>query len=145
MIKLVVKASGFKEGAEDFKKMASEFDAVASKELHQFSLDSIKEMQRALWAREYNLAEKARSNGKPPLIDSEKYINSYQAETNGLETGIGPTGMNDNMSNEDLAELLEYGDSTHVARPHLRPLGMWVEKQLPKLGERIINGLSRRR
>jgi len=144
-IKLRVSASGFKEGSDDFQERAARFEEVASRELHAFSLETIAELKRAVWANDYNLPAKRRDNGKPPLIDSGKYIDSYQAETNGLETNIGPTGMNDNMSNEELAEVLEFGNASVPARPHLRPLGRWIELKLPTLGERIVNGLSGRR
>lgn len=140
-MKITVKASGFKEGQELFKLAASRFPAARDKELRALGEKSITHLVRTIKQGELNLAPKAHSDGNPPLVKTGVYCESFEAEVKGGELTIASQGMNANMSNEDLGELLEYGTDTMPARPHVRPLNLWVEKQLPAVGERIVNGL----
>lgn len=143
-LKIKIGAGDFKRLEGDIRSTSGRFASVVHEELKGFCEDRIKDLKRDIWSNEYNLPPKWRDNGKPPLIDSEKYINSYQANVKGTEASIGATGMNDHMSNEELGELLEYGlagENGFPARPHLRPWEAQVESKLPLLGKRIRDGL----
>ena len=98
---------------------------------------------------------KRRDNGKPPLIDTEKYINSFTPKLKGAgqktTLEIYNKGQNTNMSNSDLGELLEYGYTAETSAgntktqrpiPHLAPTERWVETYgMAVLTRRIENAL----
>ena len=140
-VKVIVRVKGFSEGEMRFKKASGAFDSVVKEELMIFGNEAIRELKDWIYSRKLEVIPKRRRDGKPTLVDSDKYIESYQTIMNDRTASITATGMNDNMSNEDLAEKLEYGDAQQPARPHLRPLELWIENRLDILGDRIAKGL----
>lgn len=140
--KIVLKTSGFKEGEAELRKMVRTFKPAIRLELAIFAQEGVDKLKELVYGNQLKLPPKKRPNGKPPLLDSEKYIKSFKVSYGpGLSAGFGPTGENDNMSNEALGELLEYGNAQIPARPHIRPLGIWIERRLYVLAERIAKRL----
>lgn len=141
-MKVTVRLTNFKEGAALLKAGSRRFKSVVKDELRVFSEEAVQRLKEMVLNNELNLPPKRRPDGKPPLYDSGKYISSYKVEMTGNVSSIGPTGLNDNMSNEELANILEFGDGMGIPpRPHLRPLGLWIERKLPTLAERIVRNV----
>lgn len=142
-VHITIRLKGFERGSKELKAASRNFKTVVATELRAFSQEAVDKLKSLVLNNELGLPAKRRPNGEPPLVDSRKYIYSYRVVMAGNKATIQPTGMNDNMSNAELADILEFGDGKIPARPHLRPLGLWVEQQLPKLGERIAHVLLR--
>lgn len=143
-MKLSVKLYGFAEGRGQLKRMQRGYRRVAAAALLDFGNEAVQKLKNDASAGAFG-PPKRKDDGKPPLIDTFVYINSYKAVAVGeLELAIIAEGDNLNMSNAALAELLEYGSTKIAARPHLRVLGVWAEANMPtKVGEKIARGLSR--
>ncbi len=139
-MKVSVKTKGFDEGRAVFLSAADRFDAVGTEVLLKFGQKTVEKLQRDI--RSGKISPVKLDSSKPTLVDSGKYVNSYSARTLApLQVTVRAEGMNDEMSNHDLGELLEYGSTTVQARPHLRPLKLWVEERLSKIGRETFNGL----
>ena len=136
-----VRIEGFKEGQAMFTKAGRLCGPIINEELVTFSKEAIAKLKDLIYNAELRLRPKERSDGNPPLVHTGRYVESYVYAVKDGGANLGPTGMNENMSNEDLGDLLEFGTKTMPARPHLRPLGVWVDRQLPLVGERIVNAL----
>lgn len=140
-----VKLSGFREGAADICRMKEQFAPTVKRELKTFGDESIQWLQKQIRISAFPLPPKKHDNHRPVLIDTENYIRSYQAfvEDKPLLLGLVSVGMNKNMLNEDLAELLEWGWKHRPPSPHLRPLAVYMESQAGVLGDRISKALFR--
>jgi hypothetical protein len=141
-MKVTIKLQGFNEGLAEIRRARDRFPVVLKEELQKFGNEAVEHLKKTTWADGWGLPPKRHPNGKPPLIDSEKYINGYLAVVEGSSLGIYSQGMNDHMSNNDLAELLEYGNGMNLPpKPHLRPLFAWMEGRADVLGKRIFHGI----
>ena len=138
---IVVKVQGFDEGKAVFKQAASSFDGVVTEQLHTFGLEAIDKLKEWIYSGELNLTPKRRHDGNPVLVKTGTYLESFTSIAVKNELAIAPLGMNENMTNEELGEILEYGTDQIAARPHIRPLNLWTEKQLPVLAEKIVLGI----
>lgn len=146
MIKFRVKLHGFVEGEAELRSMKRRFRPVVSKHLKKFGDEQVAWLKLKVLTGGLGLPPKRRHDGKPPLFDSGKYINGYVADVEGMKLQILATGRNDHMLNEDLAELLEFGFTTkegiyHAPLPHIRPMLVHMESQIPKLGKEIADEL----
>jgi hypothetical protein len=127
-------------GGDVARRAAGRFDRVANEQL------TIMGNELALRLRTFILQNEVRPpkkhpDGKPTLVDMGVYVKSIQARTSGLTCSISAEGQNTYMSNNALADLLEYGWAGAPPRPHWRIAGIWAEKNLPVLGERIGRAL----
>lgn len=142
-----VKLGGFDEGIQAFQMASGRFESIVSKELKIWGDEAVAHLKASVYLGELDLAPKMRDNGKPVLIDTETYINSYVAEiVDNLSMAINAIGENRLMTNQTLGELLEYGwvgEGSWIvpARPHIRPLTLWMLNRVNILGERILRGL----
>jgi hypothetical protein len=142
MAGIKVTLNGFKQGQEFFKRITENFGPVVGAELKTWTQENVDWMKEKVLGDDMGLAPKKRDDGKPPLIDTENYINSYMVFPQGFfSIGILSVGMNTFMSNEDLAEILEYGWKNGPARPHLRPMIVYMRNRANVLGERIVTRL----
>jgi hypothetical protein len=141
-MRVVVKARGFIEGSKELRDAAREYPDRVETELQKFGDEHVAWLKEKILSYGLDLAPKQRDNGEPPLVDSHKYVDGYKARAEGKRVTIVSEGMNDHMPNVELADVLEYGSGSEIpARPHLRPLGMQIEKDLPKLGMKITRSL----
>lgn len=121
-MKIVVDASDFRRGAGEFKDSASRYDSVLDKHLKALGDAAVTKLKMDAYAGAFGRNRR----GGPALIKTGVYINSYTSEVKSGVLGIGPTGMNAHMSNAALADILEYGNGSIRAYPHLRPLAEWI-------------------
>jgi hypothetical protein len=127
---------GFSEGQAKLSKAEKAFKKTVGTELKKLGDECIAEMQLAAYASAFG-PPKARDDGKPPLIDTQEYIDSYRARIEGETTlVITAEGENAKMSNEALGEILEYGrgpagfGGPAPPRPHQRVLRLKIERRL---------------
>lgn len=142
-----VTASGFKESELKMRLASKLYAPVVRWQLQRLGDAAVDWLKLMVRSDAFGLARKVRPNGKPPLIDTENYINSYVADVEDANLFIWSDGMNKNMPNEDLAELLEYGWHTATsyvpARPHIRPMIRWMMGDpAADFAERLVKGLG---
>jgi hypothetical protein len=137
-----VSISGFSEGIEKIQEARLRLPKVVGEQLQVFGNEGIIWLKKRVYANTLGLAPKRRDDGKPPLIDTGVYIESYEVIIESDFTmGIMASGMNTVMSNQALAELLEFGWGEVPARPHLRPLVAYMLSRTGVLGARIVREL----
>jgi hypothetical protein len=139
-VKITVKAEGFKNGEALLRKGVSGYETIITEELQKFGDEVIEKLRGDAKAGVFG-PPKEHDDGKPVLIDTGNYLESYKAEVAGMEMHLGPTGNNKHMTNEQLADVLEYGVGGIPARPHVRPTVLWAESRIPLLARRIARGL----
>lgn len=139
-MKITVKTTGFAQGEALLRKGASDYETIIAKELQTFGDEVIEKLREDAKAGVFG-PPKEHDNGKPVLIDTGNYLESYRAEVAGMQMRLGPTGDNKHMTNEQLADVLEYGVGGIPARPHVRPTVLWAEGRIPLLARRIARGL----
>ena len=144
MTAIKVNLRGFEEGVAMFHHAVVHFRDVVGQELKIWGDENVEWLKTKVTHDELGLEPKKRNDGKPPLVDTTNYIMSYGAFLSEWDTlGIVSVGMNTFMSNQDLAELLEYGWNHSPPRPHLRPLGVHMQHEAGVLGSRITKSLFR--
>ena len=92
------------------------------------------------------LPSKLVPDGHPTLVKEEVYADCFVAAATDKVLDITAEGMNEHMSNEQLSELLEYGDKRQAARPHLRLEGAWAEENGAAvvgqvIGDKLFGGM----
>lgn len=134
-MKITMKAQGFKEGSELFRKLAGNLEKMVLKGVGDALLAEFK--QRAYAGR--FLPPKVSGLG-PPLIDTGAYVSSWSVEAKGRSVTVGPRGAHPEagMSNEALGELLEYGTGRTPARPHMRIMAAWLTSNAKRLVEKEL-------
>lgn len=142
-MKIVIKTNQLEALEKELRSGSKRIPRLINDELRTFGQEAIEDLKKKVWANAFELPEKNRDNGKPPLVDSEKYINSFSGVVKDGVLAIEPTGENDHMSNAELSEVLEYGLPAQgiPARPHIRPWNDGIERKIPLLMERIANGI----
>lgn len=137
-MKITCKLTGFEEGKAELRKAKGRLKKAATKALQEFGDAAVEKLKTDAKAGAFGPAKK-RDDGNPPLIRKGVYINSYVARASGFEVDLCAEGMNTFLSNEDLADLLEYGFGDTPAHPHLRPLTVWIEQEAPaRIGDRLF-------
>lgn len=142
-MKIGVRLQGFDEEAALFSTAARRYGSVLAEQLQIFGDETVDQLQLDMESNAFNLPPKAHDNGKPPLIDSEKYEKGYSATVRDRSMEISSKGMNDHMSNVEVGELLEYGNGSLAAKPHLRPTEEKMMNRSYVLVERIFHELFR--
>jgi hypothetical protein len=139
-----VHMTGLSESELKLRLAAKAVDPVVRRELAVLGGEAVLWLQKKVKSGALGLAPKRHPDGKPPLVDTGTYINSYDSEVSDDNTlSIEAKGTNTNMANADLGELLEYGWGNVPARPHIRPLVRWVlQTQAEKFWQRVIKGVG---
>ncbi len=137
-MKLTVTVHGLEAGIDLFSRALNELPAAKLKAEEAFANKVKDRFTKAAMSGGYGQAKK----GNPALYDSGKYVNSWQVQRQDGGVTLGPTGMNDHMSNEALGELLEWGSGSVAAIPHLRPLQLYVhDNYASEVGQAILTML----
>jgi hypothetical protein len=136
MIRIRCKMKGFSEGRALLRSASKRLEKAATPILQKFGDDAVEKLKADAYAGAFK-PDKKRGKG-PTLVDTTTYIESYHARAEKISVRIDAEGFNEFISNSALAELLEYGYGDVQARPHLRPLGLWIEKEMPeRVGKRL--------
>ena len=139
MIKVTL--GGFSEGAAELRRMRAKYPKAVEAATLAMAQEALDKLRDDAWAGAFG-PPKRRPNGKPTLIDSEKYLNGYFVMRIGRGAAVDVQGQNDNMSNKALQGVLEYGRGDIAARPHLRIIQAWVNRvYVEKIGKRVVDGL----
>lgn len=143
-MKVTVKLSGFAEGQQLFERASREAPEVVDRALDKLGKAYVAELRRMIMAREIS-PPKIRKDGKPTLYDSGRYIDGYVWDAKNRQLIVRPSGDNDNMSNEALSDILEYGTGAIPAHPHIRRVNAWTRDRGARLvGKEIADELLRR-
>lgn len=136
-VKVSVNARQLDDGTDYYRKLSRGIKRGIDKALQELGDHCVEKLKTEAEAGAYG-PPKVRGSG-PPLIKTHNYISSFRATVKGGLLSIGPTGMNERMSNEALGELLEYGSGGIPARPHMRPMTLYIERIAAEfLGPRIL-------
>lgn len=137
-MRLEFSTKGIAEMLEVVRIARSRYSRVLKEEAQRFGDEEAERLKAQLWANGFGVPPKAREDGKPPLIDSAKYVNGYIAVVQGTTLSLFSQGMNDHMSNEALGEVLEYGSFPSPPRPHLRPFALQMESREGIIADRVF-------
>lgn len=139
-MKLRITGVGFNEGARKIRSAAS---SLEERVLQGVGDALIAELRRRVSAGEII---PPKLTGGVALVKTGAYLASWRARMKGGSIEVGPTGGHPEagMSNEALGELLEYGHGDVPARPHMRPLYVWLsnnaEALVMKEVRRVLGG-----
>lgn len=135
MIRVKVKATGFKEGIALFNRLSAAMEQSVVEGVCQAALTEFKDRAQS----GAFLPPKVRGTG-PALIETGAYVASWKVVRKGKGATLGPTGSHPDagMTNEALGELLEYGFREAPARPHMRIMVAWLQQRAAQLVEKEV-------
>lgn len=146
-------SSNLKKDIDALKDAEKSFRRVVQKHMTAFGQNAVRSLKLWIRTRALDLAPKVMRKPKPksqiPLIDTREYLHSFKhsvtVTSDDVAVSIGSKDLyRRGVTGEQLSELLEEGTSKMPARPHLAPLGKWLEKDAVRVGDAISKDLLKK-